>query len=76
MTPPMGGMQEPPSPPSGGGMPSEADIRPMLIKVLQKAKTMAEGAGLNFDELVAEVSGGGESLAPTAPRPPSSLPQM
>lgn len=64
--------------PEQGGQPG-MDVKSMLIQVLQKAYDMAQKSGIDFNELVAAVTGGGEveSSAPSL-RPPSAgiLPGM
>ena len=59
--------------PTPGGGANGQDMKPMLLKVLKKVKETAEGAGLDFEALVEEVSGGGESspAEQATPRPPS-----
>lgn len=58
--------------PTPGGGANGQDMKPMLLKVLKKVKETAEGAGLDFEALVEEASGEGESPASEqAPRPPS-----
>jgi len=75
-------MQAPQSPapqsPAPQGAPAGAagggqDIKPMLIKVLQKVMQTAEQAGLDFNALVAEVAGSSQPAnAPEAPASPMS----
>jgi hypothetical protein len=70
-----------PSAPEGAQSPDAqgggGDVKSMLIKVLQKAKGMADSNGLDFEALVNEVMGESsdtegtesESTAPAAPSP-------
>lgn len=63
-----------PPPPSGGEGAGKPDPRPMLVQVLQKAKAMADEAGIDFMELVTEVTGGEpemEDEGEGSVRPPS-----
>jgi hypothetical protein len=80
MTPPAS-----PSPAAAGGQPAPEgapagqDMKPMLLKVLLKVKQTAEGAGLDFAQLVAEASGGeagmpSEGAAPRSPSPAAMMP--
>ena len=67
------------APPAGGApAPDAQNMRAMLVQVLTKAKSMADEAGISFDDLLGEVMGGevemegGEMGAPMGgPRPPS-----
>lgn len=55
-----------PQAPQGGG----GDVKAQLISVLKQLRAAAEQQGINFQELVAEVMGGGAGQQ-TPPRPPS-----
>jgi hypothetical protein len=61
----------------GEGKP---DPRPMLVQVLQKAKAMADEAGIDFEELVNEVMGESpemeEGEGSVRPPSPSALGSM
>lgn len=63
-----------PAPSPMGEQAGGMDVKSMLIQVLQKAYDMAQKSGVDFDELVAAVTGGGmeerEEAVPS-PRPPS-----
>ncbi len=66
----------PMSPPTGGGpAPDAGNVRTMLVQVLTKAKSMADEAGISFDDLLGEVMGGEVEMeggpAMGGPRPPS-----
>lgn len=64
-----------PAPAPMGEQAGGMDVKSMLIQVLQKAYDMAQKSGVDFDELVAAVTGGGmreqEEPAMPSPRPPS-----
>lgn len=70
-----------PSPMGGEPMPQEggADVKAMLIQVLQKAKKMAEQNGIDFEELVDAMGEDETEEAPSpmsSPKPPSSMGQL
>lgn len=60
--------------PSGGGAQPE-QVRAAIMTVLQKAKALADQSGLNFEELVAELGGGGRPSAPPPPMPMGNPPE-
>ena len=61
--------QAPGGAPPAGGRPSPENVKQQIIQVLQAAKMAAEESGLDFAQLVAEVSKGGAGSAPPPPAP-------
>jgi len=63
----------PPIEQGGGG-----DMRPMLVKIVQKAMQAAEAAGISFDEIVMEAKNSGvktnQMPTPKSPSPSSPIP--
>ncbi len=68
--------------PAGGPPPTEqgggGDMRPMLVKIIQKAMQAAESAGISFDEIVMEAKNSGvktnQMPTPKSPSPSSPIP--
>jgi hypothetical protein len=55
--------------PSASAPPQPEQVRAAIMTVLQRAKSLAESSGLNFEELVAELGGAGRASAPPPPMP-------
>jgi hypothetical protein len=59
---PMQGQQQAPQ-----GQPDPKQVEAKLVQVLQQAAKLAQENGLNFEDIVAKVLGGGKPSAPPMP---------
>lgn len=64
------------APPGQAGAPGPAEIKQQLVMLLQKAKQLAEQNGIDWNQLMSSVGGGGvgKVKAPSAPPSPSAPP--
>ena len=74
--PPVGSPMKPEGD-GGGGQADPAAIKQQLKALMQQAKKIADANGIDFNEVVAEVSGNASrSDAPRPPSPPMGQPMM